>query len=130
MKTHFLIIAALLLCISVSAAEYVGSMRMASGYTLEDVRVSIDEQGNLTLYRVKFARMMPVRLDVTIPQLSCDNGHLTGDSIIPLISDKPKPDRLITNLHGTADKQSIDFTCLIGGKEMHYTGKNLQICSR
>ena len=124
------LITALFLCLTVSAAEYVGSMRMASGYTLEDVRVSIDEQGNLTLYRVKFARMMPVRLDVTIPQLSCDNEHITGDSIIPLISDKPKPDRIITNLHGTADKQSLDCTCLIGGNEMHYTGKNLQICSR
>ena len=122
MKRLFILLAAATMAAGVMATEYIGLMQMASSYTLEDVRVSIDEQGNMTLYRVKFARMMPVRVDVTIPQINCDGEHITGDSIIPLISDKPKPERIVTNLHGTADNQSLDFLCLIGGKEMHYNG--------
>lgn len=122
MKRIFIFLAAAMMATGVTATEYIGSMQMASGYTLDDVRVSIDEQGNMTLYRVKFARMMPVRVDVVIPQINCDNGHINGESIIPLMNNKQKPERIITNLHGTADKQSIDFTCLIGGKEMHYNG--------
>lgn len=122
MKRLFIFLAAAMMAAGVMATEYIGSMQMASGYTLDDVRVSIDEQGNMTLYRVKFARMMPVRVDVIIPQINCDNGQLNGESIIPLMNNKQKPDRIITNLHGTADKQSIDFNCLIGGKEMHYSG--------
>lgn len=121
-KRLFLLLAAVMMAAGTMATEYVGSLQMASGYTLEDVRVSMDEQGNMTLYRVKFARMMPVRVNVVIPQINCNGEHITGDSIIPLVSDKPKPERIITNLQGTADKQSIDFTCLIGGKEMHYKG--------
>lgn len=122
MKRIFIILAAVMMAAGAMATEYVGSLQMASGYTLEDVRVSMDEQGNMTLYRVKFARMMPVRVNVVIPQINCNGEHITGDSIIPLVSDKPKPERIITNMQGTADKQSIDFTCLIGGKEMHYKG--------
>ena len=103
MKRLFIFLAAAMMAAGVMATEYIGSMQMASGYTLDDVRVSIDEQGNMTLYRVKFARMMPVRVDVIIPQINCDNGHINGESIIPLMNNKQKPDR-------------------IGGKEMHYNG--------
>ena len=98
-------------------------MQMASGYTLDDVRVSLDEQGNMTLYRVKFARMMPVRVDVLIPHVKCHNEHISGEDIIPSVSGKPHPDRIVTHLQGTTDKQSLDFRCLFGGKEMRYKGK-------
>ena len=42
----------LLFCLSLSATEYIGTLQMASGYTLKDVRVCLDEQVNLTLYHV------------------------------------------------------------------------------
>ena len=112
----------------VSAAEYVGNIRMASGYTQENVRVCLDEQGNLTLYRVKFARMMPVRLDIVFPHVECYRECnlmiIQGDSIIPTIHNEPRPDRIVTKLQGKADGQSLRFRCLIGGKEMTYEGKN------
>ena len=117
----------LLFCLSLSATEYVGTLRMASGYTLSDVRVSLDEQGNLTLYRVKFSRMMPVRVDVVLPNLTLREDSTTtvilGDNIIPTMNGKPKPERIATQLQGHADGSSIEFHCLLGGKGMQFQGK-------
>ncbi len=122
-KLIILALAAVGFVLQGNATEFVGSMSLASGYSLDDVRVSLDEQGNLTLYSVKFARMMPVRVDVLIPQVECNNERISGEDIIPSVSGKPHPDRIVTQLHGTVDKQALVFRCLMGGKEIHYKGK-------
>ena len=127
MKKKLIVLLNLLFCLSLSATEYVGTLRMASGYTLSDVRVSLDEQGNLTLYRVKFSRMMPVRVDVVLPNLTLREDSTTtvilGDNIIPTMNGKPKPERIATQLQGHADGSSIEFHCLLGGKGMQFQGK-------
>lgn len=115
----------LLLSMVVCAAEYVGTMQMSSGYTLNNVRVSIDEKGNLTMYRVKFALLMPLRVDVVIPQVKQDGEKLSGDNIIPTVSNKPYPDKIVTKLNGTVNSGSISFRCLFGGKGMEYKGRKL-----
>lgn len=112
-----------LFSLSVCAAEYVGTMQMASGYTLDDVRVSIDEKGCLTMYRVKFARLMPLRVDVVISPVKQENGKLSGDNIIPTVNNKPYPDKVVTKLKGTISSNSISFSCLFGGKGMEYKGQ-------
>lgn len=112
-----------LFSLSVCAAEYVGTMQMSSGYTLDDVRVSIDEKGNLTMYRVKFAFLMPLRVDVVIPQVKQEGEKLSGDNIIPTVSNKPYPDKIVTKLSGTISSNSISFSCLFGGKGMEYKGQ-------
>ena len=112
-----------LLSVSVCATEYIGTMQMASGYTLEDVRVSIDEKGCLTMYRVKFARLMPLRVDVVISPVKQENGKLSGDNIIPTVNNKPYPDKVVTKLKGTVSSNSISFSCLFGGKGMQYKGQ-------
>lgn len=113
----------LLLSMVVCAAEYIGTMQMASGYTLEDVRVSIDEKGCLTMYRVKFARLMPLRVDVVISPVKQENGKLSGDNIIPTVNNKPYPDKVVTKLNGAVSSNSISFSCLFGGKGMQYKGQ-------
>lgn len=113
----------LLLSMVVCATEYIGTMQMASGYTLDDVRVSIDEKGCLTMYRVKFARLMPLRVDVVISPVKQENGKLNGDNIIPTVSNKPYPDKIVTKLNGTISSNSISFSCLFGGKGMQYKGQ-------
>lgn len=112
-----------LFSLSVCAAEYVGTMQMSSGYTLNNVRVSIDEKGCLTMYRVKFARLMPLRVDVVISPVKQENGKLSGDSIIPTVNNKPYPDKVVTKLKGTVSSNSISFSCLFGGKGMQYKGQ-------
>ena len=113
----------LLLSMVVCATEYIGTMQMSSGYTLNNVRVSIDEKGNLTMYRVKFALLMPLRVDVVIPQVKQDGEKLSGDNIIPTVSSKPYPDKIVTKLSGTINSNSISFSCLFGGKGMEYKGQ-------
>ena len=117
----------LLCCMSICAVEYMGTMRMGSGYTLENVHVSMGEKGCITLYHVKFARLMPVRVDVVIPDVKKrkdgERTILSGDNIIPTLKGKPYPNRTITKLHGQADVQYITFRCLLGDKEMQYSGK-------
>ena len=117
----------LVCCMSICAVEYMGTMRMGSGYALENVRVSMDEKGSITLYHVKFARLMPVRVDVVIPHVKKrkdgERTILSGDNIIPTVKGKPYPNRTITKLHGQTDMQFITFRCLFGDKEMQYSGK-------
>lgn len=126
MKKYILLIG-LLLCMKATATEYTGTMRMAGGYTMEQVRVSLDERGNLTLYQVKFARLMPVRLDIVFPGVECNQESnlmiIKGDSIIPTIHNEPRPDRIVKKLQGNAGGQTLFFRCLIGGKEMTYEGR-------
>ena len=121
------VIIGLLCCMSICATEYMGTMRMGSGYALENVRVSMDEKGSITLYHVKFARLMPVRVDVVIPHVKKwkdgERTILSGDNIIPTVKGKPYPSRTITKLHGQVDVQFITFRCLFGDKEMQYSGK-------
>jgi hypothetical protein len=105
------------------AAEYVGTMQMEGGFKLKEVRVSLDEQGNITMYDVKFARMMPVRVDVRIPGVKRQQGQLSGDKIIPYVGNKPQPKRIVTRLRGTANKQTLSFRCEFGDKEMQFQGK-------
>ena len=116
----------LLFCLSLSATEYIGTLQMASGYTLKDVRVCLDGQGNLTLYHVKFARMMPMRVDVVLPTVTLRQDDsvtvLSGDGIVPTMYGKPKPERIVTQLQGKADGSAIEFHCLLGGKAMQYQG--------
>ena len=127
---HFLFIASLLICLSAGAMEYVGTMRLSGGYTLDNVRVTLDEKGNLTLYRVKFARMMPVRVDVLIPSVERkqENNRITisGDSIVPMVHNKPHQNRLITDLQGCSTQQSLVFRCMVGSKLLEYEGRVTQ----
>ena len=122
-----LLLLGLLLSVSVCAAEYVGTMQMENGYTLDDVRVSIDEKGNLTMYRVKFARLMPLRVDVVIPNVKLSDENINGDNIVPTVNNKPYPDKIVTKLKGTVSLNSISFNCLFGGKWMQYNGKKMPI---
>lgn len=123
MRRIFILITAAIMSIGMMAAEYVGTMQMAGGFTLKEVRVSLDEQGNITMYNVKFARLMPVRVDVRIPGVKRQQGQLSGDKIIPYVGSKPQPKRIVTHLRGTANKQMLSFRCEFGGKEMQFQGK-------
>ena len=122
---HLLLSLALLLSMAAGATRYKGTLRMASGFTLTDVTVSLDANGDLTLYRVKFARMMPVRVDVLIPQVTLRGDSLYADGIVPTMKGKPKQDKIVTQLTGTADARTITFRCFLGGKEMFYSGHNI-----
>lgn len=123
MIRKLLILLLLWLTLPMMAAEYIGTMQMAGGFTLKEVHVTLDAQGNLTMHNVKFALLMPVRVDVLIPKVKRKNDRLTCEIATPYVDDKPQHKRVVTNLHGTITPQVLSFSCQFGGKQMHYQGK-------
>ncbi len=108
------------------AQTYVGTMTV-DGYTREDVKVTLkktEKEGIvLTMYRVKFARLMPVKIDFDIPQIKLEGDHLTADGVAPISKGKRYEKYTIHRLDGKADRKEIGFTCLMGDKPFSFKGK-------
>ena len=121
----------LLLCLLVfslygTAQTYVGTMTV-DGYTRKDVRVTLKKTEKagvvLTMYQVKFARLMPVKVDFDIPQMKLDGSRLTADGVVPVSKGKRYEKYIIHRLSGTADSKQISFTCMMGDKPFSFKGK-------
>jgi len=125
MRKTTLLFALLALSLYVSAQTYVGTMTVGN-YTQKDVEVKLSktvQRGvSMTFFHVKFARMMPVRLNVVIPTLSLEDSHMRGDNIIPTANGKRHEKYLVRNLTGDADAQRLKFTCTMGKKQLTFNG--------
>lgn len=112
--------------ISVQAQTFIGTMAVGN-YTKKNVTVQLQPSSNpkwvsVTLYGVKFAKLMPVKLDVKIDAITNRDGLLTGDSIIPTNKDKCYEKYLVRHLQGAIDKDSLRFACQMGKKQLNYSG--------
>lgn len=111
---------------SAGAQTYVGTMTV-DGYRRENVRVTLkktEKEGIvLTMYRVKFARLMPVKIDFDIPRMKLEGGRLTADGVVPVSDGKRYEKYTIRNLDGTADSKQLSFTGKMGDKPFSFTGK-------
>ncbi len=121
----------ILLCLmalgfNTEAQTYVGTMTV-DGYKRENVKVTLkktEKEGIvLTMYRVKFARLMPVKIDFDIPRLKLEGGRLTADGVVPVSDGKRYEKYTIRNLDGTADSKQISFSCKMGDKPFSFTGQ-------
>ncbi len=112
--------------LATSAQTYVGTMTV-DGYTRENVMVTLkklEKEGIvLTMYKVKFARMMPVKIDFDIPQMKLEGSRLTADGAVPVSKGKRYEKYTIRRLNGTADDKAIAFTCMMGDKPFAFKGK-------
>ncbi len=112
--------------LSAHAQTYVGTLQQ-DGYSQHKVSIRLAKtaQGDvqMTLFHVKFARMMPVRLDVVIPGLKLAGGRLTGDNSVPLAKGKRYEKYTIRQLAGTADANKLEYTCIMGSKKISFKGK-------
>lgn len=108
-----------------SAQTYVGTMTTGS-YTQKAVEVKLTRtpQGETTMdiRHVKFARMMPVHVDVNIPSLRHEGRSLKGDDIVPTTKGKRQEKRRVRQLDGTADADRLAFSCTMGGKPVSFKG--------
>lgn len=124
-KKPLLTLLLLLLGLAAAAQSYIGTMEI-DGYTRKnvDVRLARTQQGTIVLYmyNVKFARLMPVKVDMEIPGLTLDDGRLQGNGIVPTSKGKPYEKYRITRFNGTADTEKITFSCFLGDKEMKFSG--------
>jgi len=123
------LIAFILLCVSVSplnAQLFNGTMTFGD-YTRENVTVQLQptlqpDNYTLTLFGVKFARMMPVNLDVELAPIVIKDNQLEGDSIVPISKAKRYEKRLVRHLKGSQREGTLSFTCQMGGKKLTYNG--------
>lgn len=124
-KKPILTLLLLLLSLAAAAQSYIGTMEI-DGYTRKnvDVRLARTQQGTIVLYmyNVKFARLMPVKVDMEIPGLTLDDGRLQGNGIVPTSKGKPYDKYRVTRFDGTADTEKITFSCFLGDKQMKFSG--------
>jgi len=124
-KKNLLFIFLVVLGLGASGQTYVGTMQF-DNYMQRDVTVRLSKtaQGEvqMTLYHVKFARMMPVRVDVTIPGLNLDGSRLTGDNKVPVSKKKTYDKYMVRRFVGTADVEQLDCSCMMGNKKLTFKG--------
>ena len=126
MKKTLLLLCLLAFGFYAGAQTYIGTMTV-DGYTRENVKVTLkktEKEGLvLTMYKVKFARMMPVKIDFDIPQLKLEGSRLTADGVVPVSNGKRYEKYTIHRLSGTVDSKEISFNCLMGDKPFSFKGK-------
>jgi hypothetical protein len=114
----------------VGAQTYIGTMEV-DGYKREDVKVTLRVGTNqqspnvveLTMYRVKFSWLMPVKIDFDIPQMKLENGRLTADGVVPVSDGKRYEKYTIHNLSGAVSEQKLIFQCRMGDKPFFFSGE-------
>lgn len=124
-KKPLLTLLLLFLGLAATAQSYIGTMEI-DGYTRKnvDIRLARTQQGSIVLYmyNVKFARLMPVKVDMEIPGLTLADGRLQGNGIVPTSKGKPYDKYRVTRFNGTADTEKITFSCFLGDKQMKFSG--------
>ena len=101
-----------------------------TNYTQENVVVDYaitDTAGfALTFYQVSFSERMPVKLDMTIPNVSYvmigSEITLAGNKIVPLAMGGEFPKYTITNLTGTIADGTLSVSMNCGAYPMVFTG--------
>lgn len=128
-KNHFralLLLSLMALGFNAGAQTYIGTMTV-DGYTRKEVKVTLrksEKEGIvLTMYKVKFARLMPVKIDFDIPQIKLESGRLTADGVVPVSDGKRYEKYTIHRLEGSADSKQISFTCKMGDKPFSFKGQ-------
>ncbi len=131
MKKTITLLFALALGLFLQAQTFVGNMSIASfGQKNIQCTLTLDGQGRATLVmqRVKFAKMMPVRVDMVVSGLSASrdaagNLVLSGTNIIPTAGNKSYPKKIITNFRGTLRGGNLNTTFTMSQKKVTYAGK-------
>ncbi len=115
-------------------ADYIGTVIVeASKGTVEnpDSRVEFrpyeDGTAELTLYQVKFAPGMPMKVDVTIPGITmtstAEKITLTGTDIIPFAMGGPYTQRPVTDLTGEIVGNKMTLNLKFGGIPTSFVGE-------
>ena len=125
MKKTFLLFILLAFGLTAAAQTYIGTMTV-DGYKREKVKVTLkktEKEGIvLTMYSVKFARLMPVKIDFDMRQMKLENGRLTADGVVPVAKGKHYEKYTIHRLNGTATSKELSFSCTMGDKPFKFKG--------
>ncbi len=125
MKRAALLILMLFAGALMAQSRYVGTMTYGS-YTLDKIEATMtvrDGKASISLYRVKFARMMPVRIDMDLKGVPAHSGTLGAKRVVPTSKGKPKEDYDIRDLSGTYSQGTLRISGTMNGKRFTYSGK-------
>jgi hypothetical protein len=148
MKTNKLFLAltalALLACnkkepevIVPQTADYKGTvtvMYKGEPYDNENIEVNFtpSEDGktaSITIFKIRFVPQMPVTIDVTIPNVQLTSTStevlLSCDEVIPLAMGGEYPRYKVTNLTGSIEHGTLDFSLNFGDIPTTFTGRQL-----
>ena len=131
MKRVITLLFALMLGMAMQAQTFVGNMSIATFQQKNitcTLKVDAQGRGTLVIQRVKFAKMMPVRVDMSIADLTVKkdrdgNLTLTGTDIVPTAGEKSYPKKTITNFHGTLRGGTLTANFTMSEKKVTFTGK-------
>ncbi len=117
-----------------SDRRYIGTMSVDQNdgtiFVQESVEVEYmlfdDSTMDIVMYQVKFAKAMPLKLDMTIPGVSSpaiENGYaLSGDNIVPLALGGEFEKYTITDMEGTIDENTMTLSFMCGEYPVTYEG--------
>ena len=119
---------ALLLFWTVADAQtFTGTMTVGD-YTRENTKVRLQQKTDgtitLTMYHVKFARMMPVTLDISLSPLVPADGLLKGNDIVPISGGKPYEKYTVRDFTGKTSGGKFSFSCMMGGRKLVFNGSS------
>ena len=131
MKRVITLLFALMLGMALQAQSFVGNMSIATFQQKNitcTLKVDAQGRGTLVMQRVKFAKMMPVRVDMSIAGLTVKkdrdgNLTLTGTDIVPTAGEKSYPKKTVTNFHGTLRGGTLTANFTMSEKKVTFTGK-------
>lgn len=125
MRRIFLLIVMSFLLPTVTAQTFVGTMTIGN-YTQKNTRVLLKPERNghyvLIMYDVKFAYLMPVRLNIELSPITVQRGRMQGDGIIPTVKGKLYEKHKVRNFSGTVSSDQLNFSCTMGTKKLLYKG--------
>ncbi|MBP5241681.1 MAG: hypothetical protein J6Z26_07235 [Bacteroidales bacterium] len=118
---------AMLLSATAVAQSYVGTLN-TNGYERKDVTVRIaaknERQAVLSMYNAKFSRLMPLTVDFDIYPVTLDeNQRLSANNVIPTYKGEKQEKRIVRQLSGAVTGNSLTFKCLMGDKNVSFSGK-------
>ena len=121
---------AMLLSATAAAQSYVGTLN-TNGYERNDVTVRIavqaanKQQAVLSMYNAKFSRWMPLTVDFDIYPVTLDeNQRLSANNVIPTYKGEKQEKRIVRQLSGAVTGNSLTFKCMMGDKNVSFSGKS------
>ena len=121
---------AMLLSATAAAQSFVGTLN-TNGYERKNVTVRIalqaanKQQAVLSMYNAKFSRWMPLTVDFDIYPVTLDeNQRLSANNVIPTYKGEKQEKRIVRQLSGAIIGNSLTFKCLMGDKNVSFSGKS------
>lgn len=115
--------------------SYKGTFEVAAGtpqaHSLEGIKAKYTVSNNkmtVTLYEVSFSPMMPVKIDMIIPDIDAvltgGTYSLSKSMVVPKVGDVDFPQYTVSNLTGTVSEKEMNLSMTIMGFPVTYKGKS------